>query len=82
MNNQMPTGITITQLNAYASYVNKYYEETEHAIRFKQISNTIWDITLVRNNNAVNYEDRVCYFNYYRIYLVNNRVSRFTVLRK
>lgn len=82
MNNQMPTGITIDQLDAYASYVNKYYEETEHAIRFKQISNTIWDITLVRNNNAVKYEDRVCYFNYYRIYLVNKRVSRFTVLRK
>ncbi len=80
MANKMPKGISLKQLDAYAKYVNHYFEYTEHAIRFKQITDSSWDITLVRNNNAVKSEDRVCYFNNYRIYLVNGRVSSYRVL--
>lgn len=81
MNNQMPTGITLTQLDTYASYIHKYYENTEHDIRFRQISSSIWVVTLAKTNGAANYEDRYVYFNSYRIYLTNGRVTNYVVVR-
>lgn len=80
MANKMPKGISLKQLDAYAKYVNYYYEETEHHIGFQQITDSSWDVTLVRSNNAEKPEDGVCYFNSYRIYVANGRVAAYTVL--
>lgn len=81
MNNQMPKGITIAQLDAYATYIHTYYEETEYDIRFKQLNNTTWRITLGKSNNAAKYEDRVMSYCIYRINLVGGRVSSYTLLK-
>lgn len=80
-NNQMPKGVTLAQLNAYAAYIHKYYESTDHDIQLRQINSSTWSVTLAKTNGAAKYEDRYTSFDTYRIFLANGRVANYIVVR-